>query len=155
MEVKRGAASLPRMFPRIPVLAVSCSLLLGHLASAENWPNWRGPTNDGVTAEAELPLKWSATENVKWKIALPEPGNSTPIIWGDRVFLTQAVGPQRTLMCLDRQDGRTLWQKGPTWSEAERTHKTNPFCAASPVTDGERVIAWFGSAGLWCWGFAG
>ena len=63
---------------------------------AANWPTWRGPTADGVTTETNLPLTWSATENVRWKVELPEPGNSTPIIWGDRIYLTQAVGQRRT-----------------------------------------------------------
>jgi outer membrane protein assembly factor BamB len=124
-------------------------------AVAENWPAWRGPAGDGVTSETNLPLKWSATEGVKWKIDLPEPGNSTPVVWGGRIFLTQPVGTKRTLMCLDRKDGRTLWQAGPEWTDKEPTHKTNPFCSSSPVTDGERVIAWFGSAGLWCWSLDG
>jgi outer membrane protein assembly factor BamB len=140
-------------FPRL--LAAVSYLISGSAALAANWPAWRGPEGTGVTRETNLPLTWSATENVKWKIELPEPGNSTPIIWNDRIFLTQAVGERRTVMCLDRKDGRQLWQQGPTWSQPERTHKTNPYCAASPVTDGERVIAWFGSAGLWCWDLAG
>lgn len=130
-------------------------LLFSSIASAGNWPAWRGPRGDGVTEETNLPLTWSASENVKWKVALPEGGNSTPIIWGDRVFLTQAVGERRTLMCLDRRDGKLLWQEGPSWTQPEQTHKTNPYCAGSAVTDGERVIAWFGSAGLWCWDFQG
>lgn len=124
-------------------------------ATAENWPAWRGPNGDGVTSETGLPLKWSATEGVKWNIALPEPGNSTPVVWKERIFLTQPVGTRRTLMCLDRKDGSVLWQAGPEWTAPEQTHKTNPFCSASPVTDGERVIAWFGSAGLWCWSLDG
>ena len=122
---------------------------------AANWPAWRGPTGDGITTETTLPLTWSATENVRWKIELPEPGNSTPIVWGERIFFTQSQGERRTLMCLDRADGKLRWQHGPTWSAPERTHETNPFCASSPVTDGERVIAWFGSAGLWCWNLDG
>ena len=122
---------------------------------AANWPTWRGPQADGVTNETNLPLTWSATENVKWKAELPGPGNSTPIIWGDRIFLTQAVGERRTVMCLDRRDGHVLWQQGPTWSQPERTHETNPFCAGSPITDGEQVIAWLGSAGLYAWDMAG
>src|SRR4051794_31921967 len=73
--------------------------LLSLLASAADWPAWRGPTADGVTPETNLPLNWSATENVKWKVALPERGNSTPIVSGDRVFVTQAAGERRTVMC--------------------------------------------------------
>ena len=143
------------MFSPRHLTASIFALLLTSPLHGANWPAWRGPEGTGLTSETNLPLKWSATEKVKWMIDLPEPGNSTPIIWGDRLFLTQAVGPRRTVMCLDRKDGKLLWQQGPTWTEAERTHKTNPFCAASPVTDGERVIAWFGSAGLSCWDFAG
>jgi len=118
---------------------------------AENWPTWRGPRGDGVTNETNLPLTWSATEGVRWKVALPERGNSSPIVWGDRIFLTQNAGDRRTIICLDRKDGHTLWQAGPEWKEKDTTHPTNPYCSASPSTDGERVIAWFGSAGLWCW----
>lgn len=136
---------------------ISAALLftLNTAALAANWPGWRGPEGTGVTSETALPLTWSATENVRWKIALPEPGNSTPIVWGGRIFLTQNAGNRRTLMCVDRQDGKVLWQAGPEWTAAEKTHKANPFCAASPATDGERVIAWFGSAGLYAWDFAG
>jgi outer membrane protein assembly factor BamB len=135
---------------RTPI-ALSAFLALISSALAGNWPAWRGPNGDGVTPETDIPLTWSATAGVKWKVALPERGNSTPIVWGTKIFLTQPVGTKRTLMCLDRKDGRTLWQAGPEWTEKEVTHGTNPFCSASPVTDGERVIAWFGSAGLWCW----
>jgi outer membrane protein assembly factor BamB len=141
-----------RFMKSLPLLLF---LLLANGATAANWPSWRGPKGDGTTEETQLPLTWSATENVKWKVPLPERGNSTPIVWQDRIFLTQAVGPRRTVMCFQRNDGKLLWQEGPTWSESERTHNTNPPCSASAVTDGERVIAWFGSAGLWCWDFAG
>jgi outer membrane protein assembly factor BamB len=131
------------------LLTCSASLM------AANWPAWRGPAGDGVTSETDLPLKWSATEGVRWKIDLPERGNSTPIVWGDRIFLTQNIGTRRALLCLDRKDGRMIWQAGPEWTEKELTHGTNPFCSGSAVTDGERVVAWFGSAGLWCWDLSG
>jgi len=133
----------------------ACFVALTFSASAANWPAWRGPDGTGITSEAELPLTWSATENVKWKTPLPERGNSTPIVWEDRIFIAQNIGNQRAVMCFDRKDGRELWKAGPTYSEKERTHATNPYASASPVTDGERVVAWFGSAGLWCWDLAG
>ena len=121
-----------------------------------NWPAWRGDaTGTGIASETVLPLKWTATENVKWKVPLPEAGNSTPIVWGDRVFITQAVGPRRLVIAFDRKDGKVLWEAGPTYTEKEPTHKTNTLCSASPTTDGERVVASFGSAGLYAFDLQG
>ena len=126
-------------------------------AFAANWPGWRGPNGTGTTADKELPLTWTTSENVRWRTELPERGNSSPIVWGDKVFVTQALSDskRRTLMCLDRSNGKLLWQSGPTYSENEPTQRDNPYCAATPVTDGERVIASFGSAGLYCYDFTG
>jgi outer membrane protein assembly factor BamB len=127
------------------------------IAVAEDWPEWRGPRGDGTSAEKGLPTRWSSTENVAWKVALPEPGNSTPVVWGNRVFVTQPVAAQnrRTLMCFDRADGKLLWQAGTEWTKPDPTHSTNPLCSSSPVTDGQRVIAWFGSAPLICYDMEG
>ncbi len=132
-------------------------LLIASTATAANWPGFRGADGTGISSEKNLPLKWSATENVRWHIDLPERGNSSPIVWGDRVFVAQAVGGEnrRTLMCLDRATGKLLWQSGTTYTEREQTQRDNPFCSATPVTDGERIIASFGSAGLFCYDFAG
>jgi outer membrane protein assembly factor BamB len=124
---------------------------------AAQWPGWRGPTGTGVSPEENLPLKWSPGENVRWRTELPERGNSSPIIWGDKVFVTQALSDskRRTLMCFNRANGKLLWQSGPTYEEDEQTQRDNPFCSATPVTDGERVIASFGSAGLYCFDYSG
>jgi len=133
-------------------------LALGLLSAAgANWPNWRGPNGNGISPEKNLPTQWSETKNVRWRVALPDRGNSSPIVWGDRVFLTQAIEKEgrRSLMCFDRNDGKLLWQPGVTYTEKEDTHPTNPYCSASPVTDGERVVAAFGSAGLYCYDFQG
>ncbi|MCX6855308.1 MAG: PQQ-binding-like beta-propeller repeat protein [Verrucomicrobia bacterium] len=131
------------------------SLVVTSAATAAPWPAWRGAGGNGVCEETELPLKWSATENVKWKVALPERGNSTPIVWGDQIFITQAVGHERLVLCFSRQDGKELWRAGAKEVADEPTHSTNPYCSASPVTDGERVYAWFGSAGLYCFDVSG
>jgi len=133
-------------------------LLTGRQAAqADNWPAWRGPLGTGETRETDLPTEWSATENVRWKTKLPGRGNSSPIVWGNRVFITQADNNEtrRTVMCFDRDDGRLLWQEGVEYTEEEPSHSSNPPCSPSPVTDGERVIAWFGSAGLLCYDFEG
>src|SRR4051794_7949199 len=65
------------------------------LAFSSDWPAWRGPDGSGITTETKLPTKWSKTENVKWRVPLPAPGNSTPIVVGERIFLTQAAGDRR------------------------------------------------------------
>ena len=133
------------------------SLLVFSSASAADWPSWRGQAGSGVASEKELPVHWTSKENVRWKTPLPDRGNSSPIVWKDRVFLTQAIEKeaQRTLMCFDRAQGKLLWQSAATFKEAEKSHEANPYCAASPVTDGERVIAWHGSAGVWCYDMNG
>lgn len=133
---------------------VFCAVL--HLpANAAPWPQWRGPEGTGITTEEELPTRWSPDQNVVWKCALPEKGNSTPIVWGDRVFLTQARGQERMLWCINAKDGGLLWQTSTLASRPEQFHPTNTPCAASPVTDGERVIAYFGGAGLFAYDLAG
>jgi hypothetical protein len=129
-------------------------LCRGH-ALAGDWPAWRGPTGIGLCDDKNLPVTWSTTENVKWRVPLPEPGNSTPIISRGRIFITQAVGDRRTVMCFDRADGKLRWQQGVTSKQKEPTHATNPYCSGSPVTDGERVIASFASDGLFCFDFDG
>jgi outer membrane protein assembly factor BamB len=135
-------------------LILSCS----PAARADNWPAWRGPTGQGHCAETNLPLKWSTTENVKWKVAMPAPGNSTPVIWGENIFITQSNKEctQRGLMCLDRAGGKLLWRRDIGYS-AKETGVAPPYypCAASPATDGERVVVSYGSAGMYCYDLAG
>jgi outer membrane protein assembly factor BamB len=111
----------------------------------------------GICTETNFPIHWSANRNVKWKAPLPDRGNSTPIVWNERVFVTQATDSdtRRVLICFDAASGKKLWESGATYSDKEPTHETNPYAAASPVTDGERVIASFGSAGLVCYDFKG
>ena len=116
-------------FPHIAAacaLLAACALTLA-TARADNWPAWRGPTGQGFSAEKNLPTKWSATENVKWKVALPDAGNSTPVVWGDKIFLTQATekGKKRSLLCLNRKDGSTVWEKTVAFDGKEVIHGTN------------------------------
>lgn len=126
-------------------------------SAAANWPAWRGPHDTGVCDERNLPLHWSTNENVRWRVPLPERGNSTPVIWGDRVFVTQAIEAEhrRMLMCFEKGSGKLLWKSGVTYADKEPTHETNPYCSASAVTDDERVIASYGSAGLYAYDFSG
>jgi len=92
---------------------------------------------------------------VRWRSTLPEPGNSTPVVWGDRVFVTQPLQNRRALLCFDRRDGARLWQAAITAAETETVYAENPACSSSPVVDGKRVIAWFGSEGIYCYDFNG
>ena len=138
------------------IVAASCPAPASKV-QADNWPAWRGPTGQGICRETKLPLEWSASKNVKWKLPLPGPGNSTPIVWEKRVFLTQATdgGAGRWTWCINRDNGKVAWKKKVEYAGSEPTHATNPYCSASPVTDGERVIVSHGSAGLVCYDLAG
>lgn len=124
---------------------------------AENWPSFRGPQGTGVSMEKALPVTWTATKNLVWRVSLPDRGNSTPVVWHDRVFVSQATdeGAHRELMCFGRADGKLLWKASVTFEGNEPTNSQNPYCSSSPATDGERVVVSFGSAGLYCYSFEG
>lgn len=129
----------------------------GGVAWSAEWPAWRGPRADGSTGETGFPTQWSPTNHIRWRVDLPDRGNSTPIVSGGKVFLTQATegDHRRFVMAFDRQDGRLLWQRGTTYELKEETHEDNPYAAGSPVTDGERVVAAFGSAGVFAFDLEG
>jgi outer membrane protein assembly factor BamB len=126
-------------------------------ALAADWPAWRGPTGQGFCEEKGIPVTWSDKENVKWKVPLAMPGNSTPVVWGDKIFVTQANtgGSQRSLLCFARTDGKLLWQKDVAYAEKEKNWNENWYCNASPALDGERAVVSFGSAGMYCYDFDG
>ena len=146
-----------RSFIRIALSALIVSAILSNSLIAENWPQWRGPKGTGISNESKLPTKWSRETNVKWSVPLPEPGNSSPVVWGDKIFLTQPEKEtsKRKLICYSLASGQELWQKHVTYDAEEETHRTNHYCSSSPVTDGERVIVWYGSAGLVCYDMNG
>ena len=126
-------------------------------ALAADWPAWRGPTGQGFCAEKGIPVTWTDQENVKWKVPLANPGNSTPVVWGDKIFLTQASkgGSERSLLCFARADGALLWQRDVAYAEKERNWNESWYCNASPALDGERAVVSFGSAGMYCYGVGG
>ncbi|HXG64553.1 MAG TPA: PQQ-binding-like beta-propeller repeat protein [Blastocatellia bacterium] len=125
--------------PAIILLAITIGL-------AENWPQWRGPNLNGVSNEKNLPLKWSAEENVTWKLAMPSWSGSTPIIWGERIFLNVADGDNLFLWCVDRNAGKLLWSK-PLGGGNVRMRKQN-MSSPSPVTDGKNVFVLTGTGVL-------
>ncbi len=142
---------------RLPSIAAAFVLVASLPVLAGDWPGFRGPAGTGVSDETGLPTNWSKTENVKWRIALPADGNSSPIVSNGRVFVTSASsdGKERSLICFDRKDGRQLWEKTVGFDKVEPTHKTNPYGASTPAADGKRVVVWHGSAGLNCYDFEG
>jgi outer membrane protein assembly factor BamB len=137
-----------RLIVLVTLLATSVVTL-----RAENWPQWRGPSLNGISAEKNLPVRWSQTENVVWKLALPAWSGSTPIVWGDRIFLSVAEGSQLSLWCVDRVRGVVRW-KQPLGSGNVRMQKQN-MSSPSPVTDGQHVWAMTGTGVLKAFDFEG
>ena len=119
---------------RIPVILLSVIALP---AFAENWPQWRGPFLNGTSSEKNLPLRWSKTENIAWKLAMPSRTGATPIIWENRIFLNVADGDDLHLWCVDKQKGSIIWKKFVA-SGNYKINKQN-MSSPSPVTDGKNV----------------
>ena len=134
------------------LLLISAWTILAHAALADNWPRFRGPEGSGHTAEKGLPVAWDE-KAVVWKTALPGKGQSSPIVWGDRIFLTSAVdnGKERLVIGLDRKTGKVLWQHSAWKGTPEPSHAMNGWASATCVTDGQHVWASFGMAGLHCY----
>ena len=133
----------------------SLFLLAVAIASAENWPQFRGPTGMGV-AKGDVPTQWS-NASVVWKIEIPGQGQSSAVNWGSKLFVTAASkgGGIRTLLCLDKETGKTLWRRDVATDQKEALHKMNSWATPSAVTDGERVVAFFGPAGIHCFDMEG
>jgi outer membrane protein assembly factor BamB len=122
------------------------------------WAQWRGPTGQGYADDTRVPLTWGEKENILWQADLPGHGNSSPIVWGDRVFLTAATrdGGERYVLCLRARDGKLLWQQLAARDRAPgKIHAWNSYATPSCVTDGKHVYAFFGTPGLFCYDLDG
>src|SRR5205823_5912859 len=137
-----SSARLPTFPPRNPLMTrlprfslLSLLLLTCLSARADNWPQWRGPNLDGVSKDANLPVKWSATENVLWKLKLPGMGGATPVVWDDHVFVTSEDGGDIVLLCIGT-DSKVKWKKA--FGKATRHARTDEGngASATPCTDG-------------------
>jgi len=188
--MKKHIPAILICFLALPLLAAESA----DQAALAYWPHWRGPLDSGVAPQADPPLTWSETNNVRWKVKIPGAGTATPILWENKLFILTAVPTGRTLdpaeaaarkaalatlpsggarevspnvnppqdffrfmvLCLDRQTGRTLWER-IACEEAphEGHHRNHGYASASPVTDGEHLIVSFGSRGLYCYDLAG
>src|SRR5262249_16610025 len=136
-------------------LACTALVLLAPLgAFADNWPGWRGPTGMGVSEETNLPVRWSGTDNVLWKVPLSGVGARTPVVWDERVFLTACDGRLNDhlhVYCFARKDGRTLWHVrlfGSALSDGQ--YAPGGMAVPTPVTDGKHLYALFGTGDLAC-----
>jgi outer membrane protein assembly factor BamB len=137
---------------RILSACLLCLLFVAE-AAAGNWPQWRGPALNGSSEERNLPERWSATENVAWKLALPGLSGSTPIVWGERVFLNVGEGDALSLWCVDRSKGEVAWKK-PLGVGNVKMRKHN-MSSPSPVTDGKSVWVMTGTGVLKSFDFSG
>jgi outer membrane protein assembly factor BamB len=123
-------------------------------ARAENWPHWRGPNYDGVSAETNLPAEWGEGKNLAWKLPLPGMGGSTPIVWGDRIFLTSEAGKDLVLMCVSTA-GKELWKRKVGEGKLRYRGEEGNGASASPSTDGRHVWCFFGTGDLACFDLDG
>ncbi len=126
-------------------------------ADAENWPQFRGPTAQGISTDPAPPLNWSADKNVAWKTSIPGESWSSPIVWGDRVFVTTATdgGESCRVLSLDRQSGTIVWDREVFKQVPRRKEGRNTYATPTPATDGERVYACFGDGSFAALNFAG
>jgi outer membrane protein assembly factor BamB len=157
---------------------ILCGLLVGSIVTVGsdygwavegavgNWHHWRGPHANGFAPETDPPLNWSSDQNIQWKKEIPGRGSGTPIVWGDRIYLTTAVPTSSSgaaqgtydfvVYCLDRNTGEEVWRKVATSAVPhEQIHVTNTYASASPTTDGERLYVSFGSFGIFCFDMDG
>jgi len=130
--------------------------LSGLVSAEENWPRFRGPLGTGHSIARDVPKQWTPS-SVVWKTDLKGKGQSSPVNWGDRLFFTGASddGKERYVFCLNRKDGKILWQKTIACGHPESTHKMNSRATPSCATDGKHVVAFFGPAGLHCFDLEG
>jgi outer membrane protein assembly factor BamB len=165
---------------RVVAFASIVLSMFGSLAASEtaNWPQYRGAQSDGLAEGDTLPDTWSTTENVVWKAAIPGWGWSSPVIWRDRIFVTSAVGENELdrpvvggypggrvqpddvhrwmTYCLDFESGRIVWEReAHKGIPPEQRHPRNSFASETPITDGERVYAYFANIGLFCYDMDG
>jgi len=155
------------------------TIIVTETGANDNWPQFRGPRSLGVAEDPALPDTWSATENVAWKTEIPGNGWSSPVVWGDHIFVTSVISttdkeaPKKGLYfggerkapddvhrwmvyCIDWKTGKILWEREAHKAVPDSSrHLKNSFASETPVTDGERLYAYFGNLGLFCYDIKG
>jgi outer membrane protein assembly factor BamB len=163
------------------VLTLLCSICLATSLQAQNWPSFRGPNASGVAAEQNTPVHWNAqsSSQIFWKTPIPGVAHSSPIVWGNYLFLTTAISsdpkseyryglygdvePAKDVSshswrvyCLDKQTGKILWEKTAHEGIPKvKRHPKSSQASSTPATDGQHVVAFFGAEGLFCFGIDG
>ena len=162
------------------LLGFLSSLLQADDSGQTNWPQFRGTDATGVSRNSGLPDRWSASENVEWKVELPGRGWGSPIVWGDSIFLSTVINSGETetlkkglyfggdrpgiptaehewkVMCLELTSGKLRWEKTVrTGKPTSPIHLKNSYASETPVTDGEHVVVSFGNVGLFCFDMKG
>jgi len=140
-----------------PLLYALPLLLSAAFASAENWPQFRGPTGQGISGESGFPEAWSTTENIAWTTPIPGDSWASPVVWDDRVFVTTATegGISCRVLSIDRKTGHVLWNKEVLQQVPHHKEGRNTYATPTPATDGERVYACFGDGSFAALNFAG
>lgn len=140
-----GGSVMVRLLPLVALLVLTCPP-----AQAGSWPQFRGPGGRAVPdAEHPLPERIGPDESVLWKVALP-PGHSSPVVVGDRIYLTAVRDRKLLTLALDRATGKQLWQAEAPHRQLEKIHSIGSHAQATPLADGERIVSFFGSCGLLC-----
>jgi outer membrane protein assembly factor BamB len=139
--------------------AARLAVVLPSVDAEKHWPRFRGPSGQGETNLASLPVEWDKSgKNIAWRVKLPGAGNSSPIVWGEHLFLTSsdAKGSERFIHCFDVRDGSLRWtRQAPPKPPEPGVRDKNGYASSTPVTDGQRVIVFLGSCGLLCYDFEG
>lgn len=167
--------------PPFSIAYVLVAILFPPQSHATNWPQFRGPKASGVAENASLPTTWNVQtgENVRWQTPIPGLGHASPIVWKDRIYIATAVKPgakpdlkiglygsgdsytekeahQWRLLCIDKESGKILWDKlGHEAVPRLERHTKATHCNSTPATDGQRIVAMFGSEGLFCFDMDG
>ena len=153
----RAFAFQPRIVQRFLLVLIGVAAWCGWQgvpASAENWPQWRGPMLNGVSGETGLPIHWSETENIAWRLPLPGPAGSTPVVWGGRIFLTSAAEGELVLLCISTE-GKPLWQRVLDGGDRSFRGDEANMASPSPCTDGKSVWALVGTGAIACYDLQG
>ena len=135
---------------RLSLLVTLIALLFAPSVQAQNWPQWRGPDNNGISSAKGLPSTWSKTENVAWRVELPGPGGATPCIWGDTAYVTSTAGDDLVLVAVDTKAGKVKWQTKISQGDKVVRGDEGNAASPSPSTDGKHVWVNFSNGALAC-----